>query len=74
MEQEIFGKGGMSMGRFPKDCWAKNCEHFHVWDMSVDDLLCVCDLLKRECDACNEDFSYLLCPRDFMREEMREES
>lgn len=50
-------------GRFPKDCWEKNCEHFHTHDMSIDDLLCVCDLLKMQCDACDEDFSFLLCPR-----------
>ena len=36
------------MSRFPKDCWDKNCEHFHVTDMSVDDLLCACDMLGYE--------------------------
>jgi hypothetical protein len=50
-------------GRFPKDCWSKNCcKHFHTWDMSVDDLCCRCTLLKVECDACDENFSFLLCP------------
>ena len=48
--------------RFPKDCWKKNCPHFKVWDMSVDDLCCYCDLLKIECDACNQDFCFYLCP------------
>lgn len=49
-------------GRFPKDCWGKECPHFHTWDMSVDDLCCVCDLLEMQCDACDEDWSFLLCP------------
>lgn len=49
------------MDRFPKDCWYKKCKHFHVTDMSVDDLLCACDVLKTECDACDEDFCFVLC-------------
>lgn len=52
------------MERFPKDCWEKNCPHFHVWDMSVDDLCCACDLLHRQCDVCDEDYSLLLCPKN----------
>lgn len=48
--------------RFPKDCWDKQCPHFHVIDMSIDDLLCSCDLLNASCDACDEDFCFLLCP------------
>ena len=52
------------MDRFPKDCWGKNCENFHYYDMSVDDLCCHCDILKMECDACDEDFSFILCPKD----------
>lgn len=48
--------------RFPKDCWGKNCPHFRVWDMRIDDLCCHCDLLRESCDACDEDFSYSLCP------------
>ena len=50
--------------RFPKDCWGKNCPHFHTWDMSVDDLCCYCELLEMECDACDEDWSFFLCPKD----------
>lgn len=50
------------MRRFPKDCLDKKCEHFHCWDMSVDDFCCACDILQRECDACDEDFSYVRCP------------
>ena len=50
------------MDRFPKDCWTKECPHFHVWDMSVDDLCCACDILDKECDACDEDYCYLTCP------------
>lgn len=46
------------MNRFPKDCWEKNCPHFHTVDMSIDDLLCRCDLLNEECDACDGNFSF----------------
>lgn len=52
------------MNRFPKDCWEKNCQHFHVADMSIDDLHCICDILRAGCDACDEDFCFLLCPLD----------
>ena len=48
--------------RFPKDCWNKQCPHFHTRDLSIDDLVCSCDLLKIECDACDEDFCLYLCP------------
>jgi len=54
---------GMDKDRFPKDCWEKKCEHFHVWDMSIDDMCCFCDLLQLECDACDEDYSYVRCPK-----------
>ena len=47
---------------FPRDCWEKNCPHFKTWDLSVDDLVCYCDLLKKKCDACDESFCYLICP------------
>ena len=50
------------MNRFPKDCWDKKCSHFHVVDMNIDDLLCICDILQKACDACDEDFCFLLCP------------
>ena len=53
---------GGNMNRFPKDCWDQNCPHFYAWDMSVDDYTCVCDLLQKQCDACDEDYSFLLCP------------
>ena len=49
--------------RFPKDCWDKKCQHFHVKDMSIDDLLCTCDLLQMQCDVCDENFSFGLCPK-----------
>ena len=52
----------MSNNIFPKDCWEKKCEHFEVWDMSIDDLCCQCNLLKLQCDACDEDYSYEKCP------------
>jgi hypothetical protein len=48
--------------RFPRDCWEKKCPYFKVWDMSVYDLCCYCSLLQIECDACDQDFSYYLCP------------
>ena len=48
--------------RFPKDCWNKNCHYFKFWDLSVYDRCCYCDLLEVECDACDEDMSFLLCP------------
>lgn len=47
---------------FPRDCWNKKCPHFKVWDMSIDDLCCRCDLLQIQCDACDEMFSFFLCP------------
>lgn len=50
------------MNRFPRDCWDKKCKHFHVTDMSVDDLLCACDVNGMEYDACDEDFSFVRCP------------
>lgn len=50
------------MNRFPKDCWEKNCPHFHTVDMSIDALLCACDILQVKCDACDEDFCFLICP------------
>lgn len=62
------------MNRFPKDCWGKNCPHFHTIDMSIDDLLCACDILQKECDACDEDFCFLLCPLSKRPPEGGEES
>lgn len=47
---------------FPKDCWGNGCQYFHVVDMSVDDLLCIYDLLDESCDACDGDFSFTRCP------------
>lgn len=49
--------------RFPKDCWGKNCPHFKTYDLSVDDLVCHCDLLKVSCDACDENYVLYLCPK-----------
>ena len=50
------------MNRFPKDCWHKRCPYFHFWDMSVDDITCVCDKLHKQIDACDEDFVFMVCP------------
>lgn len=52
------------MTRFPKDCWTQNCKHFHVQDMSVDDYTCYYDLLEKQCDDCDEDYSFEQCPKD----------
>lgn len=49
--------------RFPKDCWGSGCLYFRVWDMSIDDLCCHCDILGESCDACEEDFSFSICPK-----------
>ena len=53
----------MRLSLFPRDCWNEDCEHFHVWDMSIDDLCCACDLLQVECDACDEMLCYHVCPK-----------
>lgn len=50
------------INRFPKDCWEKKCPHFKVFDLSIDDLCCYCELLKVQCDTCDEDFSPCICP------------
>ena len=39
-----------------------NDQYFHTRDLSIDDLVCTCDLLKISCDACYEDFCLYLCP------------
>lgn len=54
---------------FPSECWDKNCEHFHVTDVSVDGLHCVCDVRGYECGVRDEDFSYLRCPLEEKAEE-----
>ena len=51
----------MTNKRFPKDC-PNDCPHLHVWDMSVDDLTCVCDLLNVQIDLCDSDFKFMYCP------------
>ena len=48
-------------GRFPKDC-PRDCPNFSEYELSIDDLVCGCSLLRVSCDACDEDFSFLLCP------------
>ena len=57
------------MDRFPKDCWKKKCHRFHVWGMSIDDISCYCDELKKECYASNENFCHLICPLSGQPEE-----
>jgi hypothetical protein len=52
------------MSVFPKDCWDKKCPHFKTWDMSIDDLCCKCELLNETCDACDEDYSFVECPKE----------
>lgn len=58
--------------RFPKDCWDKKCQHFKVFDLSIYDLCCTCELLKVQCDACNEDFSPFICPLTQLEERRAE--
>ena len=58
--------------RFPKDCWLKKCPHFKLFDLSIDDLVCTCELLKVQCDACNEDFSPCVCPLTQIEERSKE--
>ena len=31
------GRMSKDKDRFPKDCWEKKCEHFRIWDMSIDE-------------------------------------
>ena len=47
--------------RFPRDCTSE-CPHFHCWDMSIDDYICVCDALKVQVDECDMDFIWYSCP------------
>lgn len=51
----------MSDKKFPQDCTTK-CQHFHTWDMSVDDWTCVCDKLGVQIDDCDSDFQWMYCP------------
>lgn len=50
------------MKRFPRDCDC-NCPHYSEYDLSIDDLVGCCSLLKKECDLCDMDFSLYLCPK-----------
>ena len=47
--------------RFPKDCF-RWCPYYDEYDLSVDDLVCHCALLGRQCDMCDEDLSFTPCP------------
>ena len=47
--------------QFPRDCGV-DCEHFRCWDLSIDDLTCVCDILKVQVDLCDCDFVRYKCP------------
>lgn len=51
----------MTNKRFPNDC-PRDCPYLRVWDMSVDDLTCVCDLLNAQIDLCDSDFKFMYCP------------
>lgn len=46
---------------FPRDC-TNECKYYRTYDLSIDDLVGVCRLLKRECDLCDQDYSFLICP------------
>lgn len=51
----------MQNRRFPKDCF-KGCPNYSEYDISIDDIVCYCSLLRRQCDMCDQDFSFVLCP------------
>lgn len=57
------------MKRFPKDC-TYTCEHYSEYDLSIDDLVGCCSLLKSKCDLCDEDFCFLLCPLEESKNEI----
>lgn len=50
------------MHKFPKDCWVIKCPHVHSWDLSIDDWVSSCDLLKKQIDDCDSDYCFLNCP------------
>ena len=52
------------MTMFPKDCWDKDCTFFEWVDMSVDDIVCICQYNGMECDECDEDYVFLKCPKE----------
>lgn len=47
---------------FPKHCRQMDCPHYATWDMSIDDYISQCNLLKMQCDDCDCDFSFHRCP------------
>ena len=48
------------MSMFPKDCWEKNCTHFHEMD---DDYghVCACDVLCVNCLNAEKDWAIVAC-------------
>lgn len=46
---------------FPLDC-TTDCPHYKTWDMSVDDWISVCDILKVQVDDCDGDYIRYRCP------------
>lgn len=54
---------------FPADCTVK-CLHYRTWDLSIDDWVSYCDLLKRQVDDCDSDYVRIKCPlENFAKEE-----
>jgi hypothetical protein len=51
----------MVMKLFPKDC-DHNCEHYRCYDLSIDDYVSCCELLKMQCDDCDMDYCFVQCP------------
>lgn len=47
--------------KFPIDCNEK-CKYFACWDLSVDDLTCVCRKMNVQIDLCDSDFQRFICP------------
>ena len=47
--------------RFPQDCPEK-CLHFHAWGTSVDNGVCVCDVLNIQVKEKEMDFDWHSCP------------
>ena len=46
---------------FPKDCDV-NCRYYSTYDLNVDDYVATCELLNSECDLCDQQYSFLVCP------------
>ena len=51
-----------NMKLFPRDC-PKECPHFRMWDLSIDDYVFACTKLNLQIDGCDIFHSFLpFCP------------